>query len=501
MRRPVDPKTGALAGVALLLFALMCKSSGGGTEPAGTNGGAAGSPDDVAAIAGSRVPAGGGGALLGVSGDAGAPLEGGSPALPTWVDDQENWKEVAAAAFTKPACTISEALPSKVAFPTLSWESCGTACEAADVVQGYGTSGALPFASTVEIGKDVAPLLTFSVGIETGGRWLDLRRVVRLDSGASLGALKAESLSSLTTSPCSFGGFEESAATVDIAGGNQGDAKQSSSVLDGFAPLEGGAWLWASPAVPIKQTPGARMGFDIDLPERSLVLVGAGAVYKQKAPTNSDYETIESPSASSRGAGQGDLAVWNDLENIGQPRIRGWAPDGQGVRTIIEQPPPQSCNVVVSPTTLVAAALEGDATLFHQCSGPADAAHLWRSPRAYVPADVTITEGPALPGTPFVVGGLKTWGDYATLYVRPITYKDADYDFVGDSYLMVVELSTWKAWRVNATKGHVIQSTSWTLTNDSLYFGETDPGANNVLLMRRALRIPLADLDSYGTAL
>ena len=451
--------------------------------------------------AGSRASSAGGNEPVGAAGEGAESAHGGEDSSQAWVTSVAHWGEVVDAGFSKPACTIYEALPGEAQFPPLHWDACGADCAMADVVQGYGEAGALPFASTVVIDKDSAALLTLTVSLKLDSRWQQLRRVVRLDSGVTVGALRAEYSSTLTTSPCSFGGPAESAAAVDIVGGNQGDPKGTLFHLDGFAPLGGGSWTWASPAVLLKDVPGSLMGFDVDLPQRLLLLIGAGAVYKQTATTSSEYEPLESPSASYLGAGQGDLGVWNDLTHVGQPRIRGWAPDGQGVRTLVEQPPPESCNVVVSPSAVVAVSLNGKAPLFNACSGPANSAHLWRSPRAYVAKDFSVAEGPSLPGTPFIVGGLKTWGDFAALYVRPVTYVASDYELSGGPYLIVVELSTWKSWRVDATEGHAIQSSSFTLTADALYAGETSPGANGSALIQRVLRFPLNALDSSGTPL
>jgi starvation-inducible outer membrane lipoprotein len=68
------------------------------------------------------------------------------------------------------------------------------------------------------------------------------------------------------------------------------------------------------------------------------------------------------------------------------------------------------------------------------------------------------------------------------------------------TWLLVVNLTTGKAWRVAAALGYAIQYTTWTLDDTWLYFGERLPGVNHDHYLQRIRRIRLTELDSWGKA-
>jgi hypothetical protein len=271
--------------------------------------------------------------------------------------------------------------------------------------------------------------------------------------------------------------------------------------LQGFAPSEPGLWIWAQPVRHRSEfLDNMRGGFSIDLPSTEGVLfgLGFGSLYKQRTITSSLYDVLESPSGALSGAGQGDLAVWTDY-GLEHQRVRGWAPDGGGLRTIIENPPFETCHLQVSPTSIVALALNGTLSPSETCP-PADEAALWRSPRAYDTSEASVEVGPSLGLPPSILHVLATWGDYAALRVHPIEYVGDPISFIPldrQQYYLVIRLSDFAAFRIDVTSGYRIGEIAG-LDDRYFYFGETTtvPPA-----IQRLLRIELSRIAEYGARL
>jgi hypothetical protein len=167
------------------------------------------------------------------------------------------------------------------------------------------------------------------------------------------------------------------------------------------------------------------------------------------------------------------------------------------VRTIVDPAPFETCQVVPTPTHLVGLLAEQGA-----CGSPTGitTARLWRTPRAYDPSGVSLTLSPPLPGTPFVLAGgfsLKSWGDYAAAQLWELDASGAQ---VGLHFL-VVQLSTWKAWRIDPRPNTGIHGDAWTITDDTFYFGENDGTPQDSTYVRRMVRVQLTELASFAKAL
>jgi hypothetical protein len=451
-------------------------SGDGSHEGGGTSSGGKGGTGGVAGTAGS----GGSG---GWSGDSGLPSE------QAWLVDAKTWKPVPGTEFTGPACPVFEAQPGTLEFPSLSWQTCGAGCELADVVQGYGSAGLLPVASTHVVGGKAGAFLVVE-HLVAAARYFRVRRLVRLDDGASLGAVEAWIDPKAASSPCLFGNDRESARANILRAGT--DSVQ----LWMLAPLDGGAWTWSLPALPWGQYPVGFMELDIDADGGAVFDVGKGAVSALLDPKVNSWTVLESPSDSRRGSGEGDLAVWTDYPPSAPERIRGWAPDGKGVRTIIDPVPAETCTVSVSPTALVGLVLSAP----QGCLDPAGApkARFWKSPRAYDLGASNLVEGPDIPGGPFHRTGsfIRSWGDFAAAELA----DDADAGGTASVAIFVTQLSTGKLWRVEPQAGSVFHSDAWTMTETRLYMGEKDP-ADDAWTVRRMRRIDLASLDQLGKPL
>ncbi len=195
-------------------------------------------------------------------------------------------------------------------------------------------------------------------------------------------------------------------------------------------------------------------------------------------PTKSEWTAIEAPSGARFCGTEDDLVVWNEHATA---RIRAWAPDGLGVRTLLEQAPERTYLVRPVGQRIVGVAMDPSS----EHDSPLT---FWHMPRTGgTSADVTVLPpiGSGLSVSADV--GMRAHGDFVAVATS-----------VG---FMVVNVASGKHWVIAAAEGFALQN--WTLTLDDtwLYIGETLPGVGEVLRLARVRRIRLTHLDQWGTSL
>lgn len=480
-------------GLGLVALGLLrCGSCG--TEPGGQPGphGGDASIDALSGGASNSDAPGGGGAPPDApsgGGSAGVLGDAGLPASQAWLADPDAWQAVPGTEFTQPNCSVYEAKAGKIGFPKLTWQACGSGCESAALAEGYGSKGALPTATTYELSGGAAAFLTYDVSVSTPAVWHYVRRVVRLEDGATVGALSGRLKQSAPAKTCVFGNGRESARANILSGGAPG------SEMRMVAPLTGGQWVWSLPAKLQSTQPIGLVEFDIDTSGGAMFMTGKGGVWALLDPTVNNWTSLETPSTSSRGVGQGDLAVWTDYPASGPERIRAWAPDGKGVRTLFDPATPGTCVLSVTPTTIIGLALEGGAGCESLPGAPK--ARLWWSPRKYEASGIPVSLGADLPGSAFVpvpAVALRAWGDHAAVVLG--TFNDAG-ALDGGAYFLIMNISTGKTWKLEAEPGHRVHSDAWTVTPTHFYYGDQEL-ADGHTIIRRMLRLELAKLDQLA---
>ncbi len=476
-----------LAALVLLRCGACDSESGGPRGQAGadaaldaSSGGAKGdAPSGGGASA--DAPTGGAG-VGGIAGDSGLPPE------QAWLDDPSAWKLVPGTDFTQPTCPVYEAFEGKLGFPKLSWQGCGAGCEVADLVQGYGSGSALPVASTHQLAGGPLGFLLHTLVVKTASTWFNLRRVIRLDDGVTMGALAGRRQPNAPFDTCIFGNGRESARANVLMGGEPG------SEMRMVAPIAGGQWIWSLPAKLQSTQPIGLVEFDIDALGGAMFMTGKGGVWALLDPNVTKWTPLETPSKSERGAGEGDLAVWTDYPTSGAVRIRGWAPDGKGVRTLIDPAPKGTCRLNVTQEAIVGLALEGGGGCG---TPPATKARFWWSPRKYDALGAGVTFGPDLPGSNFAPMNtlpLRAWGNHVAVAMG--LHDDAG-ALDGSVYFLILNTSTGKLWRLDAEPGHRIHPDAWTLTPTHLYYADHE-SADGPFIVRRVLRFELAKLDQVA---
>jgi hypothetical protein len=475
-----------LAALGLLRCGSCAGESGGGPGQAGgdasvdSSGGGGAKPDaaDSGGTSGD-APAGGGSAGY-VSSDAGLTPE------QAWLADPEAWQPVPGTEFTQPDCYVYEAKAGKIGFPKLTWQACGSGCERAELAEGYDSKAALPVAATHELPGGPAAFIAYDVWVNTPEVNHYVRRVVRLDDGVTVGALSGRQKPNAQWATCVFGNGGESARGNALLG--------AGSEIRATAPLAGGPWVFSQPAKPGASLPIGLVEFDIDASGGVALMTGKGGAWALLDPKVNQWTPLETPSASRRGAGQGDLAVWTDYPASQPARVRGWAPDGKGVRTLFDPAPSGTCLIGVTPTNITGLALDGSA-----CGTlpAATKARFWWSPRKYDASGAGVTFGPDLPGGPFAplkLAPLRGWGTHVAVVLG--LHDDAGV-LDGGAYFLVTNMSTGKLWRLDAAAGHRIHPDAWTLTPTHLYYADQE-SADGPFIVRRVLRFELAKLDQVA---
>jgi hypothetical protein len=418
--------------------------------------------------------------------DAGA-FDSGLPPDQAWIQDPKLWVELEGAEFTKPECTVYEGRHKLLPPLTLEWEDCGSGCEWADVVRGVGIWGYRPIIGTYVHDQEENVVFHITSGISVGTASAGLSHVVQLDTGKNIGMLKRVTTKNDQWSYCGFSSY--SVLNPGVMGGEKkNDENSASSELIGRITFDGSPWTWGRPSLLFSQRPPAYHTFTTEYDGGSIFYVGGGAVYVREDMSSSQVTTIENPSDSLGGAGQGDLAIWTDYDiNWSPPRIRGWAPDGKGVRTIVERLPYDSKTIAVSPTNLVG--LMGEHKGGYP-SGEYANAWIWYVPRAHTTAEVTLQQHQISAIHGYTASKIITWGDYAGLC--PYHEEEQFFEYI------IVHLPTWTVWRLNPLAGRQWKD-AFAFDSNYLYiFGKpADEGSKQ--RTDRLYRFELAKIADWAT--
>lgn len=419
------------------------------------------------------------------SGSGGAKPDGADPPVDVATDvapppvPGATWELVPGSEFSGPECWHFQAAPGTLSFPKLDWKGCGPGCELADVIQGYPVEEAGAIAASTTQGE---ALVRFKYLMADAESTKLLTRVVRLGDGHTVAALLRDDYGKGSDGRCFLGLSQNSARWVTMIATHAGQELE----LNGLAPgPAGGTWKWAVPALPSTGGPPGKTAVTTD---SALFLLGSGGVYALLDMTQSDWTTIEAPSTARFAGGDGDLVVWNESSS---DRVRAWASDGKGVRTLLETAPAKTYLVQPSKTRVVGLAVdpEFESTL-------STSVRFWHLPRMYQAGAAPAVLPVSATGVAVMGGVLRTWGDWAAVTVLDHA-PGAGFDH-DTTWLLVANLATGKSWRVAAAAGYALQATTWALDETWLYFGETLPGVKHDDALKQVRRIRLTEIAAWG---
>ncbi|MCC6752259.1 MAG: hypothetical protein IT371_31720 [Deltaproteobacteria bacterium] len=421
----------ALSAALSALLLAACAPGPHGSGAQGDAGGSAGADAGGSGGAGSTggAPSGGGGlAAGGAGGTGGGTTEAGIPGASTlpagleWLGDSSLWIPVPGAEPMHPRCRAYYlADPAKGNFTPAAWAPCGAGCEVLDLDGDFGVRGyskmteATGVTTHRELGRVVA-LAGFRHYVESTTHAYHINSLWRVDPTQSKLYAALLTVDAAAADAYCDSGFARMGATVgDMGGKGAGDVTM---VLNFASPFAGEGWKFAAPASSLAAAPWVSHGMD-DPP--ALFATGRGGVLALLDMTRNEWTTLETQTGTEPGVGEGDLSIWIDHVEAPTDRLRGWAPDGAGVRTLLPELPETTWWVGLSATRFVGAAMSGPGGALEP-----DTVRLWHSPRVYGPATgaPAIEVGPAWPPTPIEgyhhlvnTPGPRTWGDHALAMV------------------------------------------------------------------------------------
>lgn len=405
-----------------------------------------------------------------------------STSTASWTTAPDGWSTLDTGNTLSP-CVV-QAAPASLDVVPLDWTGCGQDCQSASLALGSASVAYFGVASThPSDGSSVSLLGVTNLFVGTTSV-VTLRRVLRLGGGELVAALRGTEPAGSGVVQCVFGASRESALAMSVIGGTP----QHRLFVRPTTPVSR-QWAAATPLLAVSSVPTSLVTFDNDVLGGQSFLAGKGAVWAMLNPADSAWTLIEGESVGYHGAGSGDLVVWTEP---GTQSVRGFVPDGKGARDIIAGAPQATCQVGISLTHVVGWATGADSSCSTFGHG-----RLWRTAREAGGTVGSVELSPPLGSTAFaVVGthGIRTWGDYAVLNVRPVEHGIA----VGERYLMVVRLSTWRTWIVRPTSGHRIDAAAFTVDSSHVYFA-TAPSTESTNAVTRVARVSLSGLEASAS--
>jgi len=309
---------------------------------------------------GGNEGAGGAGGVSGTGGGGGREVveDFDDPKIPKWLLDSSIWTLAPQRELWDSDCLLFEGKSDRLQFPILEWQSCGDGCEYADLVQGFvnenGFDAGYPaFGMAHRGGKDV-PVVQLSNYLDGAVRTIEATRIVDLESGVTLGALKSSIPVNARTAYCySAPPSGLTTRTGRILGKSEDDL--SFSVI-AFFRLETTGWAWRLPFLRTVYRACTRKVMDDA--EGRMFWVCPGGLLGQIEPGSSETTVLVEPDPKwsmwgAPAATSGNRIIWSEDDFPTAGRIRSWSTDGQGATTILDQAPVKTCELSMDEHSIV----------------------------------------------------------------------------------------------------------------------------------------------------
>jgi len=469
-----------LLGLQAAVFAAACSSSSLHDAPS-SSGGTGGTSGN----GGTGAVGGDGAGGTGVSGTGGA---GGTTSGHAWLDDPDVWTPLPGQESWDDLCSYASADPDRIGFPALEWEPCGEGCSRAELGQGYfERSTALALSTTA----DGEPHVLLTQGAKGNPVWFE--RILDLNSGKTIAAVRAVKNGMLVIdgsayTPCSGAYYTRNG--LEFGAGRSFRDGRPHVHLRGSWQLDSKSWLWQLP-----WPTTADRGFSTDYCNALSMEAGGrtfwlclDGLYGAIDPGSSRHERLETFDDGFIGArlgdGLGDLIAWQELRRgeVGS-RVRGWRPDGQGVRTLLGDIPVDTCSVGLSPTHVGGFSNVG-------CNyGPEG--RLWIARRGEGDTLTDFQLGPIVSAERIAVSvkPLKVWGDFLAVGWGP-----EEYETLPDrGHLYIARTTDWSIRKIPNQPGH--EGGAATLTDEYVYTVPTNPATR---LSTHIYRYELAKFEQLG---
>lgn len=498
MQRVVNLSCALVLALQAAVLAAACSTSTVPSMPPGNPGGAGGTAGEGgpggSGGAGAAGGAGASGGAGGIGGAAGMRMpELTLPEHQAWLNDQRNWQPLPGQESWDRECSFWTSVPDRIALPVLTWEPCGEGCARADVLQGHGNEATYAALGISTAGGNGRPFLRMAQGLITsGGHDLTLHRIIDLTSGVTSAVLQEVEEDLDNRARC--GGSIRVLSGVEMAVGRLfPDGGPSVAIRGTWNPVEK-SWLWQQPW-PTQDEMGFGTSYcdliSMESGGRTFWLCGY-AIRGAITPGSSEYTELDrmrdAGFYASRGDALGDLAVWSELrEGQTGSRVRGWSPDGRGVRTLMDDVPVDTCATGVSDTHVAGFSTAGACDYFNH------EGRLWIADRQ---ADGTLSNfrlGPIFSADRVAEAEpVRTWGDFVSVVWGPEIRESRD----ERRQLLLARASDWTMRNLKAPAGHEVYMAS--LTDDYLYVVFSLSNGAGWAKFTHVYRYDLAKFESIG---
>ena len=238
----------------------------------------------------------------------------------------------------------------------------------------------------------------------------------------------------------------------------------------GTFDLSANRWIWQ---LPLRPSVGVETCFPLEFQNggRTLYLCGK-KIYASLEPGSSEVTELEDLGeefVADSGADDADLAIWAEMKYRGQgSRIRGWAPDGQGVRMLLSDLPGDTCAVGLSGTRIAGAMIEPRDG--RGCRATYGKFTVWYAERHGVDsAGPEVAFSPQITDRSVVPEKATTAGDFIAVKVA-----QTDKGLENRDNVILVRTTDWAKRWVPPPPGHAIYD--HTLTSRYLYVAPTGVG-------------------------
>lgn len=474
---------------------LLAGGNGGngtaGRAEAGGGGAAAGGAGGIDQW--SRHPGGSGGRGGTAAGGGGSGGPGGVPgsggeansmdrSTEPWLLDPTKWTALPQDEVWGEPCRAFEWTAGELPFPPVAWEPCGPGCMRADVVQGYGfTASPVLSTSTLDGGIEKPYLLVAHVVPGTTGRWQKVFRVVDLDTGRSLGAVKYDSKKGMETAPCfDFDSYRRTALQISVG---RSTADAPIHALGTFSPVSG-TWDWKLPFEPNLPDTKCRNAFMEDGGKWFFFCNGAPRVRAMLTSGSSTITPVfdqDDGWLPNHGTVFADLLVWSELDAMNPgSRIRASRSDGLNPFTVVERLPLDTCKIHVTATRIGGVMGYGQG-----CSAGQAEARFWSVTRGQ--PDSPVSESPVLHQEALLSSHSSMSGDFIASTFGTWTQKAG---------FVIARISDWNLRRLPSPEG--FSPVYFTLANEKLYLAYTPLGKDKGRITE-VLQIDLAwSFDDIG---
>ncbi|HEY0840125.1 MAG TPA: hypothetical protein VGD74_08055, partial [Vulgatibacter sp.] len=375
-----------------------------------------------------------------------------------------------------------------LAIPGLDWENCGIGCERADTRQGGSSIAQRPrLSTTIRNGVETTYLVQwqpFYYKPERKRSVRNLSRIIDLTSGRTVAALQR--VREPIQQSCNMREWSrENALHLELATGRL--------YAKGTFDLSTKRWIWQKP---IREGVGVETCFPLEFQNggRTLYLCKT-RIYASLEPGSSEvtlFEDLEDEYVAESGSDDADLAIWTEMKRYQRgSRVRGWAPDGAGSRTILDDLPGDTCSVGLSATRFAGAMIE--ATGRRGCDARFGKFSVWYADRNGTAAGSTVSFSPQITDRAIVLDKTTTAGEYIAVQVIQQEGKHEDRDNV-----IFVRTSDWATRWLPPLPGHAVYDHA--LSTRYLYVALTGWGADYGD-HEAVYRYDLSKFDSIGEPL